>query len=73
MPVTFTSFDLGAFQNKLTSITVQADIDGFAEVTFIATEGTIADCKILASCPETSGRIKFIVNIQKTNLFSQEK
>ena len=73
MPVTFTSFDLGAFQNKLTSITVQADSLGLATATFIATEGTIADCNILASCPVTSGRIKFIVNIQKNNLFIQEK
>jgi len=72
MPVTFTSFDLGSFQNKLTSITVQADKEGLAEAAFFAAEGTIADCNILASCPVTSGRIKFIVNIQKNNLFNQE-
>ena len=71
MPVTFTSFDLGAFQNKLTSITVQADKDGFAQATFIGTEGTLADCNILASCPETSGRIKFVISVTKNNLFSQ--
>lgn len=72
MPVSFTSFDLGSFQNKLTSITVQADKDGFAEATFIASEGTIADSNILCSCPETSGRVKFVVTITKNNLFSQE-
>ena len=71
MPVTFTSFDLGAFQNQLTSITVQADKDGFAQATFIGTEGTLADCNILASCPETSGRIKFVISVTKNNLFSQ--
>ena len=73
MPVSFTSFDLGAFQNKLTAITVQADKDGFAEATFIATEGTIAECNILCSCPETTGRVKFVITITKNNLFSQEK
>ena len=73
LPVSFTSFDLGAFQNKLTAITVQADKDGIAEATFIGTEGTIADCNILCSCPETSGRIKFVITITKNNLFSQEK
>lgn len=72
MPVSFTSFDLGAFQNKLTSITVQADKDGFAEATFLGAEGTIADCNILASCPETSGRIKFVITITKNNLFNKE-
>jgi hypothetical protein len=73
MPVSFTSFDLGSFQNKLTAITVQADKDGLAQTTFIATVGTIADCNILVSCPETSGRVKFVITITKNNLFSQEK
>ena len=65
MPVTFTSFDLGAFENQLTSITVKAGSNGIAETEFIATPGTIADVKILAASPTSSGRIKFIVNIQQ--------
>ena len=64
MPVTFTSFDLGAFENQLTSITVQANQSGVAETSFIAASGTIADVNILAASPTTSGRVKFIVNIQ---------
>ena len=34
MPVNLTSFDLGAFQNGLASISVQADKEGIAEATF---------------------------------------
>lgn len=62
-PVTFTSFDAGAFSNKLTSITVQADPKGTAETEFTATPGTIANVHILASSPVTSGRARFVVNV----------
>lgn len=65
MPVTFTSFDLGRFENDLASITVQAGKDGLAKCTFTASVGTIGKVNILASCPETSGQIKFIIEIQK--------
>jgi hypothetical protein len=43
--VTFTSFDCGAFSNRLTSITVQADAAGIAAAEFIGTPGTINDVK----------------------------
>ena len=63
-PVTFTSFDLGEFQNRLTSITVKADKQGLAQTKFYGTSGTIADVNILAASPATAGQVKFIVNIK---------
>lgn len=62
-PVTFTSFDAGAFENQLTSITVQADAQGMAEAKFLATAGTIANIHILAASPLASGQARFIVNV----------
>jgi len=63
MPVTFSSFDLGAFSNQLTTMTVEASSDGVAEAEFFATTGTIANVNILASSPVTSGQVKFVVDI----------
>lgn len=63
-PVTFTSFDLGEFQNRLTSITVRADEQGIAAARFTATSGTINDVNILAASPLTSGQLKFTVNVR---------
>lgn len=64
-PVTFTSFDLGAFENQLTSITVQADKQGVAEAKFRGTPGTIEEVHILAGSPEASGQVRFVVNVQR--------
>jgi hypothetical protein len=65
MPCTFTSFDLGHFQNQLTSVTVAANEQGVAEADFFGAPGTINEVKILASCPVASGQIRFIVNVKK--------
>ncbi len=62
-PVTFTSFDGGAFDNQLTSVTVKADEKGIAKATFIGTTGTINDVNILAASPVTSGQLRYVVNI----------
>lgn len=62
-PVTFTSFDLGIFQNSLPSITVAANAQGIAEVAFTGTVGTEHDVNILAASPMNSGQAKFLVNI----------
>lgn len=62
-PVTFTSFDLGAFANGLTSITVRSDGAGRARVTFTATKGTIADVHILAASPLAAGHVRFLVRV----------
>ena len=64
MPVTFTSFDLGRFENELNSITVKANQEGFAQAEFLASKGTIAKVNILASCPVTSGQVKFVVDVR---------
>lgn len=64
-PVSFTSFDLGHFQNQLTSLTVEAGEDGIAEAEFFGAPGTINEVKILASSPVTSGQVKFLVNVLK--------
>lgn len=62
-PVTFTSLDLGMFENQLTSITVKADADGLARASFVGTTGTIDDVDILAGSPVTSGNVRFIVHV----------
>lgn len=62
-PVTFTSFDLGAFENELTSVTVAADEEGIARTSFTGTSGTINDCRILASSPVTTGQLQYWVRI----------
>ena len=62
-PVTFTSFDLGAFSNRLTSITVAADKEGIATAQFVGTPGTYNDVNILAASPVTSGQVKFVVTV----------
>lgn len=62
-PVTFTSFDLGEFSNRLTTITVRADADGVAEAQFTGTPGTIERVNILAASPLTSGQAKYVVHV----------
>ncbi len=62
-PVTFTSFDLGQFENQLNSITVRADDRGIATARFTGSPGTINDVNILAASPLNSGQAKFVVNI----------
>ena len=63
MPVTFTSFDLGEFQNRLTTITVAANDGGAAVGRFTASSGTVNYVTILAASPVTSGQIQFVVNV----------
>lgn len=63
-PVTLTSFQLGYFENELTSITVKADDQGFAKAKYTAGGGTIDDVQILAASPMTTGQVKFLVNVQ---------
>jgi len=63
--VTFTSTNLGAFENRLPSITVAANQDGVAEAAFTGISGTIGKVPILASSPEASGRLRFIVSVTK--------
>jgi len=62
-PVTLTSFDLGSFENRLTSITVKADKDGVAKVKFTASEGTGGNANVLAASPSSSGQVKYVVYV----------
>ena len=62
-PVTFHSFDLGAFANDFPTMTVLADADGLARADFRATDGTVADCAIKAASPFHVGQILFHVTI----------
>jgi hypothetical protein len=62
-PVTFTSFECGAFSNHLTSITVQADAEGVARAVFTGTPGTLNDVAILAGSPLASGQANLCVNV----------
>ena len=64
-PVTFTTLDGGAFQNGLTTITLQADAKGEATATFTATEGTIGTVNMLAACPLTTGQIGPMVLVEE--------
>jgi len=61
--VTFTTFDLGLFDNGLASITVQANADGVATARFTATGGVAGDVHLLAGSPQASGQVKFLVGV----------
>ena len=66
MPVTFTSFDLGRFQeNQLTCITVAASESGVAAVTFVGASGTTGAVNILAACPVTAGQVQFQIQVDR--------
>jgi hypothetical protein len=60
-PATFTSFECGAFDNHLTTITVRADGNGVATATFSAPPGTLNAVSILAGSPLASGQVNFTV------------
>ena len=63
-PVSFNSFDMGLFvASHLPCITVQADGDGVARARFMAEPGAVAECRVLAGSPMTSGQARFTVTI----------
>jgi hypothetical protein len=61
--VTFTTFDLGLFDNGLASITVQANADGVATARFHAVGEVAGDIHLLAGSPQASGQVKFLVGV----------
>ncbi len=63
-PVTFTSFNLGHFDNQLTSITIKADAEGRAAVRYTAAKGTVNDVSVLAASPMTSAQAEFRVLVR---------
>jgi hypothetical protein len=60
-PVTYTTMDLGTFQNGLTTITVRADAEGMAKAVYSASGGVIADVAVLVGSPLASGQVRFHV------------
>lgn len=66
-PVTFTSFDLGRFENQLTTITVVTDDQGVAEAIFVGPPGTADDVRIMAASPVTSGQVRLTVHVVGPN------
>lgn len=61
-PVTFTTFDTGALENGLTTMTVEADSTGVARVKFLGMPGSVMETNILASSPMASGQVRFKTN-----------
>ncbi|MBX2850874.1 MAG: hypothetical protein KTR15_03910 [Phycisphaeraceae bacterium] len=62
-PVTFTSFDLGMFENQLTTTTVVANDQGVAEAVFHGPSGTFDDVSIMAASPVMSGQVRLTVHV----------
>jgi hypothetical protein len=62
-PVSYMSFDLGAFQNRLAAITVAADDQGIATAEFTGTPGTINNVRVIAASPMASGNSEFMVRV----------
>jgi hypothetical protein len=67
-PVTFTSFDLGAFENGLPSITVGADAAGDARAQLTAIPGTVEAVSIVAGSPLAVGIVRFTVQVARVQV-----
>ena len=61
MPVTFASFDLGTFDNGLTTKTVAADASGLASAAFTGTSGVAGEINLIAASPVATERVNFQV------------
>lgn len=62
-PVTFHSFEVGQFDNKLGTMTVRADKEGFAKVNFKAPSGSFDLVNISAASPLNSNRATFVIRV----------
>jgi hypothetical protein len=62
-PISYTTFDCGAFDNGLTSITVKADDKGVAVAKLTTTPGVYKDIHILAGSPMAASQVRFVVNV----------
>ena len=64
MPVTFTSFGLGAFvRTGQVSVTVPADGEGRAFAAWVATTGTVGSVLILGASPTRAGQVQFLIQV----------
>jgi hypothetical protein len=73
MPLSFTTFDGGHFQNGLSFITVKADSGGVATAEFTPTDGVISQTRIGAASPVSSGTLQWNVIVHLSNQTSQTK
>jgi hypothetical protein len=73
MPLSFTAFDGGQFQNGLSFITVKADSGGVATAEFTPTEGVISQARVGAASPVSSGTLQWNVIVHLNNQTSQLK
>ena len=67
MPVSFTVFDGGHFQNGLSFITLKADGKGIATAKFTPTSGVINLTRIRAASPVSSGTLQWNVLVHLNN------
>ena len=63
MPISFTAFDGGRFQNGLSFITLKADGSGYASAEFTPTSGVINQARIRAASPVASGTLQWTVYV----------
>lgn len=71
MPISFTVFDGGKFQNGLSYITLKADADGVARAEYTATDGVINQTRIRAASPVNSGTLQWNVFVHLNQKESQ--
>lgn len=67
MPISFTVFDGGHFQNGLSYITLKADASGVAKAEFTPTDGVINQTRIRAASPVNSGTLQWNVFVHLNN------
>lgn len=67
-PVTFTSLDLGQFDNQLNTISVPANEKGIAEAQFRGAPGTYGDVAIVAGSPMLAEQVRFTVYVEAPNM-----
>ena len=61
MPISYTAFDGGHFQNGLNFITLKANGSGIASAIFTPTSGVINQCRIRAASPVNTGALNWVV------------
>ena len=65
-PVTFHTQQLGEFNNRLKTISVEADADGVATAVYSAVSGVSGLVRITAASPVHSGQVRYIVDVAVT-------
>ena len=63
MPVSFSTTQVGKFENQLPAITVAADASGVASVQFTPGSGSLGLNDILVASPVHTGQLRFLVDV----------